>query len=229
MPTPIYALTWDVLEERFLETGVDHGVLYVQENGTYPDGVVWNGLTGVTENPSGADSNDFFADNIKYASIRAAETYGATIEAYTYPDEFEECDGSAEIAPGVMAGQQARKPFGFSFRSKVISAANPEDGSAYKLHLIYGATASPSSRGYATVNESPDAITFSWEVTTVPVNVTGYKPTASLTIDTTKLTDAQKAKLATLEQVLYGTPASGNDAAVAPRLPLPDEIISMMS
>ena len=229
MPTPIYALTWDVLEERFLETGVDHGVLYVQENGTYPDGVVWNGLTGVTENPSGADANDFYADNIKYASIRAAETYGATIEAYTYPDEFEECDGSAEIAPGVMAGQQARKPFGFSFRSKVINAANPEDESAYKLHMIYGATASPSSRGYQTVNESPDAITFSWEITTIPVNVTGYKPTASLTIDTTKLTDAQKTKLAALEQVLYGTPASGNDEAVAPRLPLPDEIISMMS
>lgn len=229
MPTPTYALTWDATGERYLESGVDHGVLYPQSNGTYPNGVVWNGLTGVTENPSGADANDFYADNIKYASMRSAETYGATIEAYTYPDEFEECDGSAEIAPGVMAGQQARKPFGFSYRSRVFSDTETDNENYYKLHLIYGATASPSSRGYQTINDSPDAITFSWEVTTVPVNVTGYKPTASLTIDSSKMTTAEREKLADLEQILYGTPASGNDEAVAPRLPLPDEVISIMS
>ena len=229
MPTPTYALTWDATGERYLESGVDHGVLYPQSNGTYPNGVVWNGLTGVTENPSGADANDFYADNIKYASMRSAETYGATIEAYTYPDEFEECDGSAEIAPGVMAGQQARKPFGFSYRSRVFSDTETDNENYYKLHLIYGATASPSSRGYQTINDSPDAITFSWDVTTVPVNVTGYKPTASLTIDSSKMTTAEREKLADLEQILYGTPASGNDEAVAPRLPLPDEVISIMS
>lgn len=208
-------LEWDKAGERYYETGTKNGVLYLQDDsGSYTQGVAWNGLTAVSESPSGADVSDLYADDIKYASLRAAETFGATIEAYTYPDEFAECDGSVEIAPGIMAGQQNRKTFGFSYRTKVSNDANIDE---YKLHLVYGATVSPSEKSYATINDSPEAITFSWEMTTTPVNVTGYKPTAILTIDSRK---TNKAKLASFEDILYG---SESDNA---RLPLPDEVIA---
>jgi hypothetical protein len=213
-------LIWDVAAERLYESGVDHGVLYPKDiaTGTYPLGVVWNGLTGVTESPGGAELTDLWADNLKYASIRAAETFGATVEAYTYPDEFAECDGSVELIPGVKAGQQTRKPFGLSYRTKIGSADDEDLG--YKLHLIYGASANPSEKAYTTINESPDGITFSWELVTDPVPVTGQKPTASLEIDSTKV---NAAKLLALEDILYGT------AVLTARLPLPDEIVSLMT
>lgn len=212
-------LVWDATGQKRFETGDDQGVLYlIDQYGAYSTGVVWNGLTAVTESPSGAEPTDLWADNIKYATLRSTETYGATIEAYTYPDEFAECDGSAEIATGVKIGQQSRKTFGFSFRSKIGDDVDNERG--YKLHLIYGCTASPSDKSYQTVNESPDAITFSWEISTVPVNVTGFKPTSSIEIDSTKV---DSAKLTALEAVLYG------DATHSARLPLPDEVASIMS
>ena len=212
-------LTWDGTGQKRYETGDDQGVLYlIDQYGAYSTGVAWNGLTAVTESPSGAEATDLWADNIKYATLRSTETYGATIEAYTYPDEFAECDGSAEIATGVKIGQQARKTFGFSFRSKIGDDTDTEKG--YKLHLIYGCTASPSDKSYQTVNESPDAITFSWEISTVPVTVTGFKPTSSIEIDSTKV---DSAKLTALEAVLYG------DATHTARLPLPDEVASIMS
>jgi hypothetical protein len=211
-------LIWDEAGRRFFETGVDQGVLYVQVDGAYPNGVVWNGLTAVTESPGGAELTDLWADNIKYASLRAAETFSGTIEAYTYPDEFMECDGSAELTSGVVIGQQSRKPFGLSYRTKIGSDTDTEM-SGYKLHLVYGATASPSEKAYTTINESPDAITFSWELSTTPVPVAGHKPTASLTIDSSKV---NAAKLADLETILYGA------VDAAPRLPLPDEVASLM-
>jgi hypothetical protein len=214
------ALTWDETGKRLYETGVRKGVLYVQDNnGTYPKGVAWNGLTAVTESPSGAESNPLYADDIKYLDLRSAEEFGATIEAYTYPDEFAECDGTAELAEGVMIGQQARKSFGLSYRT-VLGNDIINDAYGYKLHLIYGATASPSEKGYQTVNDSPEAISFSWELTTTPVNVTGMKPTAIITIDSTK---ADPTKLAALEAILYG---SGETEA---RLPLPDEVKTLMT
>lgn len=214
-------ITWDNLGERFFETGVDRGVLYPMSNlGAYEAGVAWNGLTGVTESPSGADLTDFWADNIKYASIRAAEEFGATIEAYTYPDEFAECDGSAELSAGVYIGQQTRKHFGFSFRTSVNNDQGLDREVAYKLHLIYNASASPSEKAFATINDSPEAITFSWELETTGVAVTGYKPTSTIVIDATK---ADPAKLAALEKILYG------DTAVAPRLPLPDEVAALLA
>ena len=184
-------------------------------------------MTGVTESPAGAEATDLYADNIKYLSMRSAETFGATIEAYTYPDEFAECDGSAEIATGVKIGQQTRKTFGLCYRTVIGNDTNGNDH-GYLLHLIYGCTASPSEKAYATINDSPEAITFSWEVTTTPVNVEGFKPTASLTIDSTK---ANATDLATLEGILYGTAAGaeGSPAAVEPRLPLPDEVAEIMS
>lgn len=211
-------LVWDNTGERLYETGVKQGVLYVQEEGVYPKGVVWNGLTAVTESPSGAESTPLYADDIKYLNLISAEEFGATIEAYMYPDEFAVCDGSASLAEGVFIGQQARKTFGLSYRTTI---GNDTDGSdhGYKLHLIYGALAAPSEKAYATVNDSPEAITFSWEVSTTPVNVTGHKPTASITIDSTK---CDKAKLAELEAILYG---SESEEA---RLPLPDEIATLM-
>ena len=212
-------LVWDNIGERFFEAGVSNGVLYPQVSGAYPKGVAWNGLTAVTESPAGAELTDMWADNIKYASIRSAETFGATIEAYTYPDEFAACDGSASLVDGVSIGQQRRNNFGFSYKTKIGSDADGLDGEGYKLHLIYGASAFPSEKAYSTINDSPDAITFSWEVTTVPVPVTGFKPTASITIDSTKV---NAAKLADLETILYGA------AGVDPRLPLPDEIASLM-
>lgn len=212
-------LVWDKSGERLFETGVSKGVLYPQVNGAYPNGVVWNGLTSVTESPSGADITDLWADNIKYASIRAAESFGATIEAYTYPDEFATCDGSAELVPGAFLGQQRRTPFGLCYRTQIGSDVDTSAEEAYKLHIIYGATAAPSDRSYSSMNESADAVTFSWELSTTPVSVEGHKPTASLTIDSSKV---NAAKLAALETILYGAADS------APRLPLPDEIASLM-
>lgn len=216
------ALTWDGSGERLYETGVDRGVLYVMSTGgTYGTGVAWNGLTGVTESPSGAEETALYADNIKYVSLYSAEEFGATIEAYTYPDEFAECDGSAELAGGVTVGQQARKTFGLCYRTLL---GNDTDGQShgYKLHLIYGATASPSEKAYATVNDSPEAITFSWEITTTPVNVTGMSPTASITIDSTK---ADAECLAALEAKLYGS----TEPSGTPTLPLPDEVKTIMT
>lgn len=212
-------LQWDQDGQRLYETGVSQGVLYVKTGTNYGAGVAWNGLTAVTESPSGAESTPLYADNIKYLNLMSNEEFGATVEAYTYPDEFGACDGSAALSTGVMIGQQGRKTFGLSYKTAL---GNDTDGMAYgyKLHIIYGALAAPSEKGYATVNDSPEAITFSWELSTTPVNVTGQKPTASLVIDSTKV-DA--TKLAALENILYGT------ASVAPRLPLPDEIASIFN
>jgi hypothetical protein len=217
--TNMSKLVWDQTGERFYETGVNQGVLYFRgEDGTYSNGVAWNGLISVTESPSGAEPTPIYADNIKYLNLLSAEEFGATIEAYTYPDEFAQCDGSAEIAPGVMIGQQNRKVFGLSYKTAL---GNDVDGTdyGYKLHLIYGALAAPSEKGYSTINDSPEAITFSWEVTTTPVSVTGFKPTASITIDSTK---ADPTKLADLEDILYGSEES------EARLPLPDEVAGLL-
>lgn len=214
-------LVWDQTGQRLYETGVKKGVLYPQgEGGTYPLGVAWNGLTAVTESPSGAEATPLYADDIKYLNLISAEEFGATIEAYTYPDEFAECDGSAELAPGVMLGQQARKAFGLSYVTTLGNDVKNNDY-GYKLHIIYGALAAPSEKAYATINDSPEAITFSWEVTTTPVAVDGFKPTASITIDSTKVA---ADKLAALEAILYG--GEGEDAQ--PRLPLPSEIATLM-
>lgn len=211
-------LVWDESGKRLYETGVKMGVLYVQDaSGAYPEGVAWNGLTAVNESPSGAEATPLYADDIKYLNLRSAEEFGATIEAYTYPDEFEACDGSAEIAVGVKIGQQTRKTFGLCYRTIVGNDVEGNDF-GYKLHLIYGATAAPSEKAYATVNDSPEAVTFSWEVTCTPVDVPGFKPAASIVIDSTKV-DA--TKLAALEAKLYG------DATNEAQLPLPSEIIDM--
>lgn len=211
-------LTWDNTGERLYETGVDHGVLYIPDgNGDYSDGVAWNGLTTVTESPSGAEATALYADNIKYLDLRSAEEFGATIEAYTFPDEFLQFDGVASPVAGVNVGQQSRSTFGFCYRTNV---GNDVDGSdhGYKLHLIYGCTAAPSEKAYATINDSPEAITFSWEIATTPVNAgTGLKPTAQLIIDSTKVNPTD---LATLEDLLYGE--SGN-----PQLPLPADVITL--
>lgn len=213
-------IVWDNTGERLYETGVRNGVLYpIQTDGTYSKGVAWNGLISVTESPSGAEATPLYADDIKYLNLISAEEYGSTIEAYTYPDEFAECDGSASIATGVNIGQQPRKTFGMCYRT-VVGNDVENDNYGYKLHLVYGALAAPSEKAFSTINDSPEAITFSWEVSTTPVNVTGFKPTASLTIDSTKV-DA--AKLASLEVILYGI--ENEDA----RLPLPDEIATLMS
>lgn len=211
-------LVWDATGERFYETGVKNGVLYVQESGAYPKGVAWNGLTAVTESPSGAEATPLYADDIKYLNLISTEEFGATIEAYTYPEEFEQCDGSASLATGVSIGQQARKTFGMSYKTVIGNDVEGND-LGYKIHIIYGALASPSEKAYATINDSPEAITFSWEVTTTPVNVEGYRPTASVVIDSTK---ADAAKLAALEAILYG---SESEEA---RLPLPNEIAELM-
>lgn len=221
-------LKWDEVGKKFFETGVRNGVLYVQDaNGAYPEGVVWNGLTAVTESPSGAEATPLYADDIKYLNLTSAEEFGATIEAYTYPDEFAECDGSAEPEVGVFIGQQKRKTFGLVYKT---AFGNDIEGDAYgyKLHMIYGALAAPSEKSYQTINDSPEAITFSWEVSTTPVPVTGFKPTASLVVDSTKV-DA--TKLAALEEILFGKDAVTEPpaAAVVARLPLPDEIITLMA
>lgn len=249
-----FALEWDKEDEKLYETGCDHGVLYVRQDtettipgitgGTpakthYSNGVVWNGLTSVSKSPSGAEANDIYADNIKYASLRSAETFGATIEAYMYPDEFAACDGSAEVATGVYVGQQKRKTFGFSFRSDVGKASEGgiDVDNDYKLHLVYGATASPSEQQYSTINDSPEANTMSWELTTLPVTVgevggVKYLPTATLVIDATK---TDKTKLEAFEKILYGTPAVIDEEtgtttpAVAAMLPMPADVIAFFN
>lgn len=212
-------IVWDQTGERLYETGVKNGVLYVQESGAYPKGVAWNGLTAVTESPSGAEPTALYADDTKYVNLVSAEEFGATVEAYTYPDEFAECDGSASITNGVYIGQQNRKTFGLSYKTTVGNDVE-NNNHGYKIHLIYGAVASPSEKSYSTINDSPDAITFSWEISTTPVNVTGHKPTASLIIDSTKV---DPTKLAKLEDIPYGSNTA--DA----RLPLPDEIVSILT
>ena len=215
-------LVWDKTGDRLYETGVKNGVLYIPTAGVYSKGVAWNGLTAVTESPSGAEATSLYADDTKYLSLMSAEEFGATIEAYTYPDEFAACDGSAELADGVMIGQQKRSTFGLCYKTTIGNDTEGNDH-GYKLHIIYGALAKPSERAYASINDSPEAITFSWEITTTPVNVAGAKPTASLVIDSTK---ADPSKLAALEDILYGKDGEpGNE----PRLPLPDEIKSLMS
>jgi hypothetical protein len=221
-------LVWDNIGERIYETGVKNGVLYIRDSsGAYPIGVAWNGLTSVSESPSGAEATPLYADDIKYLNLISAEEFGATIEAYTYPDEFGECDGSASLAEGVFLGQQPRKTFGLAYKTVV---GNDTDGDTYgyKLHLIYGALAAPSEKAYSTVNDSPEAVTFSWEITTTPVNVTGHRPTASVTIDSTKV-DA--AKLAQLEKILFGADAVAQTETpeVVPSLPLPDEIAEIFA
>ena len=214
------ALTWDETGKRLFELGVDRGVLYVMKtDGTYDKGVAWNGLTAVNESPSGAEPNDLYADNMKYATLRSAEEYEATIEAYTYPDEFGACDGTAEAATGVYFGGQTRTPFGFCYRTKIGNdVAGMEKG--YKLHIVYNATANPSEKNYETVNEDPDAMTFSWEITATPVQATGYKPLSHIVIDSTK---ADATKLGDLEALLYG----GDETE--PTLPTPDTIKTMMT
>ena len=214
-------LQWDKTGERVYESGVDHGVLYVMDGtGAYGTGVVWNGLTAVTESPSGAEPNPQYADNIKYLNLISAEEFGATIEAFTYPKEFEQCDGTASLAPGITIGQQTRKTFGFSYRTKVGNDVEGQDA-GYKLHLVYGALAAPSERAYSTINDSPEAITFSWEVTTTAVAVEGHKPTAILTIDSTLV---DPADLTALEDLLYG-PTTGEGT---PKLPLPAEVMALV-
>ena len=213
-------IVWDAVGEHIFETGVRNGVLYLKDvQGAYNTGVAWNGLTSVSESPEGAEPTDLYADDIKYLTLMSAENFKATIEAYTYPVEFEECDGSASIANGVVIGQQSRKPFGLCYRTAI---GNDTDGNehGYKLHIVYGCQASPSEKQYSTINDSPEAITFSWEVSTTPVNVNGKKPTSTLIIDSTK---ADKAKLTALEAILYGSDST------EPRLPLPDEIATLMT
>ena len=213
-------IVWDAIGEHTFETGVRNGVLYLKGvEGTYNTGVAWNGLTSVSESPEGAEATDLYADDVKYLTLMSAENFKATIEAYTYPVEFEECDGSATIAKGVVIGQQPRKPFGLCYRTAI---GNDTDGNehGYKLHIVYGCQASPSEKQYSTINDSPEAITFSWEVNTTPVNVNGKKPTATLIIDSTK---ADKAKLTALEAILYGSEQA------EPRLPMPDEIATLMT
>lgn len=213
------ALVWDATGEHFYETGVDHGVLYIPTEGVYSKGVAWNGLTGVTESPSGAESNPQYADNIKYLNLISAEEWAGTIEAFTYPDEFAACNGEKQLVAGVTVGQQSRSTFGMSYRTKI---GNDTDGSdhAYKIHLLYGLTAAPSEKAYTTVNDSPEAVTFSWEASSVPVNVTGMLPTSSITIDSRT---ADPTKLAALEKILYGSEEA------EPRLPLPDEVKTLMA
>ncbi len=221
-------LTWDDVSQHTYEQGVSKGVLYPQATGaTYPNGVAWNGLTAVNEKPSGAEPNKQYADNRVYAILMSAEEFAATVEAFTYPDEFAECDGSKAIAPGVFAGQQARKPFGMSYRTEI---GNGDEGDAYgyKIHLVYGAKASPSEKSHSTVNESPELATFSWELATTPIPVEGGKPTAHIVIDSTKVA---AAKLAALEAILYGTDGTGDDqtGATVPRLPLPAELATLFA
>ena len=221
-------LTWDQNGERYFEGGVDRGVLYAFENKTYGEGVAWNGLTAVNESHDGGDENELYADNIKYAGIRGTERFKPTIEAYTYPDEFAECDGSAAVADGVYLGQQKRKPFGLSYRSRI---GNDEDGfdCGYKIHLVYFCTASPSDRNRETINDSPDAMTFSWELSTTPEEVgTGYKPTAHIEIDSRTV---DETKLATFEQFIYGIAANASDnvSEVAAKFPTAASVVDFFT
>ncbi len=217
-------IVWDAVGTRYYENGVSKGVLFpMTDTGGYGVGVAWNGLTTVTESPSGAEANDIYADNIKYATLRSAETFGATIEAYTYPDEFSVCDGSVSPAKGVNFGQQKRRGFGFSYVTQVgnDTATDVDDG--YKLHLVYGATANPSERSYGTTNDSPDAMSMSWEISTVPISFTNdeLRPVSTITIDTTKLDSDGKTALAALETMLYGSDTKD------PKLPLPQDIYNL--
>ena len=226
---PDYArITWDDIGERIYETGVDHGVLYqIQQDGTFGAGVAWNGLSNVSQSPSGAEATPVWADNIKYLNLQSAEEFGCTIEAYTYPDEFAECDGSKAVTTGVYAGQQTRKKFGFCYRTRIGNDVNGTDH-GYKLHLVYNCLAAPSEKAYQTINDSPEAISFSWTVSTTPVNVTdangvplaNMKPTATLEIDSTK---CDATKLAALEDILYGS------TTAAARLPMPHEVITTLT
>lgn len=226
MPDKNYLLKWDATGERTYETGVKNCVLYpIAQDNTYSLGVAWNGITSISENPEGAEPNDLYADDIKYLSLISTETLGLTVEAYTYPDEFAECDGSASLVPGASVGQQGRKTFGLCYRTTYGNDTVGNDY-GYKLHLIYGCKASPSEKGYETINDNPDAITFSWEINTTPVEVKGFKPTASITIDSTKV---NAEKLADLELILYGAAAEEGGTAVDARLPLPDEVKSILS
>lgn len=215
------ALEWDKTGEHFYESGVSKGVLYVlSDENEYNNGVAWNGLTNVTETPSGAEENAIYADNIKYASLRSTEEIGGTIEAYTYPDEWNQCDGNGELVKGVHVSQQERKTFGLCYRTEIGNDTSTESDDGYKLHLVYGATASPSERSYDTQNDNPDAVQFSWEYTTNPVSVAGFKPTSLITIDSRT---ADKTKLTALETILYGS------STAAARLPLPDEVKTLMT
>lgn len=209
---------WDNIGERLYETGVDRAVLYLQNEGVYTNGVPWNGLTKVSESPSGAEATALYANNRKYLSLYSAEDFGGTIEAYTYPDEFEACDGSAELVPGVTVSQQTRVPFGFTYRS-LIGNDTKLNKYGYKLHLVYGAMASPSEKERSTVNDSPEAATMSWEFTTTPVSVTNFEPTAHVIIDSTKI---KAEKLKAIEDILYGTESE------EPRMPLPDELVTII-
>jgi len=211
-------ITWDGVGDRLYETGVDHCVLYLpNEQGVYDTGVAWNGITSISEAPSGAEATALYADNIKYLNLQSAEEFGATVEAYTYPEEFAVCDGSAAPRPGVLIGQQPRRTFGLSYRTQV---GNDVDGNdhGYKLHLVYGALAAPSEKAHSTINDSPEAVTFSWELSTTPVAVTGLKPTAVLTVDSTKV---DQTTMQALEALLYG------DESTEPSLPLPDEVLAL--
>lgn len=219
-------LQWDKVGERLYETGLDRGVLFpMDDKGTYEKGVAWNGITAVNENPSGAESTPLYADNQKYLNLLSAEDFGATVEAYTYPPEFEACDGSAEIIPGISIGQQNRKSFGLAYRSLVGNDVSGQEY-GYKIHLVYGGKAAPSGKQRQTVNESPEAVTFSWELTTTPVAVPGFKPTAHLIIDSTKVS---KNTLTAIENILYGQDADAEHEIEAsePRLPLPEELITL--
>jgi hypothetical protein len=214
-------LTWDQVGEKTYETGVDRGVLYTPDvSGVYTDGVAWNGLTTVTESPSGAEASPQYADNIKYLNLIGAETFGLTIEAFTYPDEFAVMDGSVQPEPGVIIGQQGRGVFGLCYRTKVGNDLQGADA-GYKLHLVYGCQASPSERAYGTINDSPEAIAFSWEIATSPVPVTGYSPTALVVVDSTVVT---AASLTALEDALYG-----GGTETTPRLPMPDEVLTLIT
>lgn len=224
-------LIWDQIGERFFETGVSKGVLYeLDENNEYSSGVAWSGLSAVTESPSGAEASPIYADNIKYLNLYSAEEFGATVEAYYSPDEFDKYDGTADIVPGVSIGQQTRKAFGLSYVTQIGNDTKGNDY-GYKIHIIYGAQAAPSERSYNTINDSPEANTLSWELTTTPVNVTGFKPTATVVIDSTKFTSTEaKAKLTAFEDILYGKDADTTEgtAATTPRLPFPDEIATLL-
>ena len=229
---PAGLIHWDQTGERLYETGVDHCVLYPYNTTTsaYDDGVAWNGITSISESPSGAESNAQYADNIKYLDLLSAEEFSATLECFTYPDEWELCDGTVAPISGVNIHQQARTTFGLSYRTKIGNDVTGDLG--YKLHLIYGCKATPSEKSYNTVNDSPEPITFSYEISTTPVNVTGYKATSIITIDSTKFnTTTLEGYLANLEKILYGADATTDPvaAAVAPRLPLPDEVIAIGS
>lgn len=218
-------LTWDVESERLYETGVDHVALFPyaaspdpQTGNPYGTGVAWIGVTAITESPSGAEENAVYADNIKYLALRSREELGASIEAYMYPEEFAECDGSASIAEGIVIGQQSRKKFGLAYRTRIGNDTQYEDY-GYKIHIIYGCSAAPAERGYQTINDSPEAITFSWKITTTPIDVAGHRPTANIEIDSTKI---DSAKLTILEDTIFGS------ATAEPKLPLPSEILDLI-